>query len=171
MNLRILLVLSATVSLSTAALSCPQDPHMGNPINFTHLIKEQNDSHWNFYNTKTAVSLLYQDSVSTTNVGSRQRIVFKVTDSSQPVRAWLYMVEIRYDTNSYISQIDRYGKVRSVEATNDAQRIMAFFGDNSMSIPAAPGNCCLAKMEYINFHYLFTNYYKGGLGMEKADCA
>ena len=165
----------ALITVPTMQQTCPQDPKVGNPINFVHLFKEQTDLHFDFYNTKTSYALLFQDNTvltaATLSLGSRQRIVFRITDSALPLRAWLYMVEIRFDTNSFISQIDRFGKVRSDGvAANDLAKIQAFFADTTIVVSATPGNCCLAKLEYINFYYLFANYYKNGLGLTQPAC-
>ena len=157
----------------TSQQSCPTDPKVGNPINFVHLFKEQTDLHFDFYNTKTSLSLVYQQNVAAANsttpsTGTQQRIVIRITDSSLPVRSWLYMVDITYDTNGFIQQINRQGKIRST-GTNDQTIVQAFFGDNTITLGAA-ANCCLAKLEYINFYYLFSQYYKNGLGANQPAC-
>lgn len=175
MKTSLLFVTLALLTVPTMQQTCPQDAKVGNPINFVHLFKEQTDLHFDFYNTKTGYSLVFQDNVAQTvnaiNVGSRQRIVFRITDSSLPVRAWLYMVDIRYDSNFFISQIDRFGKIRSdgVVAT-DQTKVQAFFNDPAIVLSNTAGNCCLAKLEYINFYYLFANYYKNGLGLTQPAC-
>ena len=175
MKTLLLFVTFALISMPTFAQTCPQDPKVGNPINFVHLFKEQTDLHFDFYNTKTSYSLVYQDNIALTaatlSLGSRQRIVFRITDSSLPVRAWLYLVDIRYDVNGFISQIDRFGKVRSdAVVANDQAKVQAFFNDATITLNATAGNCCLAKLEYINFYYLFANYYKNGLGLTQPAC-
>lgn len=171
----LLFVSIALLSNAASAQTCPQDPKVGNPINFAHLFKEQTDLHFDFYNTKTSYALVYQDNIqltaATLSLGSRQRIVFRITDASLPIRSWLYMVDIRFDVNGFISQIDRFGKVRSDGITaNDLARIQAFFADTTIAIAATAGNCCLAKLEYINFYYLFANYFKNGLGLTQPAC-
>ena len=164
------LLLLATLAASHMAQTCPQDAKVGNPINYAHLFKETTDFHWDFYNTRTTPVLLFQDSANIATGGARHRIVFRVTDENLPKRNWLYMVNVRYDANNYLSQIDGYAKVRSDgAAVTDTARIIAFFGDNTISL-AAPGNCCLAKLEYINFYYLFAQYYKDGSGLTKPAC-
>ena len=152
----------------TMQQNCPQDPQVGNPINYVHLFKEQTDLDWDFYNTKTTYELVYQEVVALAGGAERHRIVFRVTNSNLPVRSWLYMVDIRYDANDFISQIDRLARVRSDPAT-DLAVVNAFFGIALAALPA-PGNCCLAKLEYINFYYLFTNYYKDGQGLTQPAC-
>ena len=165
------LLLLAALTASALAQTCPQDAKVGNPINYAHLFKEQTDFNWDFYNTRTASALIFQDSTNIPIGGSRHRIVFRVSDDNLPKRAWLYMVNVRYDANAYLSQIDGYAKVRS-DGSNitDLPRIMAFFSDTSITLAAAPGNCCLAKLEYINFYYLFAQYYKDGSGLTKPAC-
>lgn len=175
MKTSLLFVTLALIALPTMQQTCPQDPKVGNPINFVHLFKEQTDLHFDFYNTKTSYGLVFQDNLPTTagtvSTGARQRIVFRITDSSLPVRAWLYMVQIRFDANSFISQIDEFGKIRSDGVVaNDQAKIQAFFNDTTIVVSANAGNCCLAKLEYINFYYLFTNYYKNGLGLTQPAC-
>lgn len=171
----LLFVSFALLALPTLQQTCPQDPKVGNPINYVHLFKEQTDLHFDFYNTKTSYALVYQDNtvqtVATVNTGSRQRIVFRITDNSLPVRSWLYMVNIRYDVNGFIAQIDAFAKIRStVVAAADLALIQAFFNDATIVVAATAGNCCLAKLEYINFYYLFANYYKNGLGLTQPAC-
>ena len=175
MKTSLLFVTLALIMAPTMQQTCPQDPKVGNPINFVHLEKEQTDLHFDFYNTKTSFALVFQDNtaqvVNAINVGSRQRIAIRITDSSLPVRAWLYMVDIRFDSNFFISQIDRFGKIRSDGVVaNDQAKIQAFFNDATIVVNAAAGNCCLAKLEYINFFYLFANYYKNGLGLTQPAC-
>lgn len=175
MKTLLLFVTLAALAMPTFAQTCPQDPKVGNPINFAHLFKEQTDLHFDFYNTKTSYALVYQDNIALTaatlSLGSRQRIVFRITDSSLPIRSWLYMVDIRFDVNGFINQIDRFGKVRSDGvATADQAKIQAFFADPTIFVSAVAGNCCLAKLEYINFYYLFANYYKNGLGLTQPAC-
>ncbi len=95
----------------------------------------------------------------------------RITNSALPVRSWLYLVDIRFDANNFISQIDRQGKIRSdAVAAADLARIQAFFGDATIVVAPTAGNCCLAKLEYINFYYLFANYYKNGLGLTQPAC-
>ena len=171
----LLFVALAMITLPTMQQQCPQDPRVGNPINYVHLFKEQTDLHFDFYNTRTTFSLVYQDNVvlATAGVttGSRQRIVIRITDSNLPVRSWLYMVEIRYDANGFVAQIDRFGKIRSdAVAATDLAKIRAFFNDATITVAATAGNCCLAKLEYINFYYLFANYYKNGQGLTQPAC-
>ena len=167
-----LLTLIAFIQMTSQQL-CPTDPKVGNPINFVHLFKEQTDLHFDFYNTKTTFSLVYQQNVAastgtTSSTVTQQRIAIRITDSSLPVRSWLYMVDISYDTNGFIQQINKQGKIRST-GTNDQAIVQAFFGDNTVTLGAA-ANCCLAKLEYINFYYLFSQYYKNGLGANQPAC-
>lgn len=175
MKTLLLFVVLAMVTLPTMQQTCPQDPRVGNPINYVHLFKEQTDSDFDFYNTKTTFSLVFQDNtVQTTNnvtTGSRQRIVIRITNSNLPVRSWLYITNIRYDTNNFIFQIDQSAKIRSTGvAATDLALIQAFFADPTIVVAGAPGTCCLAKLEYIYFYYLFTNYYKNGLGLSQPLC-
>lgn len=162
----------------TSQQTCAQDPKVGSPINYVHLFKEQTDLHFDFYNTKTTFSLLYQQNVNaanngnagTTSNGSQQRIVMRITDSTLPVRSWLYMIDIKYDANGLITQIDRQGKIRSNgTSSSDLALVQNFFGDNTITLGAA-ANCCLAKLEYINFYYLFSQYYKNGQGATQPAC-
>jgi len=161
----------------TSQQACPQDPKLGNPINYVHLFKEQTDVHFDFYNTKTTFSLLYQQNINSNNgntnvlsTGTQQRIVIRITDSSLPVRSWLYMIDIKYDTNGLMNQIDRQAKLRSNgTAASDLALVRNFFGDNTITLGAA-SNCCLAKLEYINFYYMFAQYYKNGQGAIQPAC-
>ena len=160
----------AAVLTPTMQQSCPQDPQVGNPINYFHLFKEQTDSDWNFYNTKTTQKLVYQQIIPLAGGVERHIIVFRLTDSNMPTREWLYMVDIRYDANKFIAQIDRQAKIRSngVSAA-DTTKLQKFFDDATITLPT-PGDCCLAKLEYINFYYLFANYYKDGQGLSQPSC-
>ncbi len=170
MKICLILAVIAAVLVPTMQQSCPQDPQVGNPINYVHLFKEQTDLDWDFYNTKTTYQLTYQEVISLPASYTRHRIVFRVTNSNLPVRVWLYMVDIRYDPNSFIYQIDKLARVRSDSVpANDLALVRAFFGDATITLPT-PGNCCLAKLEYINFYYLFANYYKDGLGLTQPAC-
>lgn len=176
MKTLLLFVSLALMSMPTLQQTCPQDPKVGNPINYVHLFKEQTDLHFDFYNTKTSYGLVYQDNTALTaatlTLGARQRIVFRITDNTLPIRAWLYAVEIRYDANGFIAQIDRFGKIRSdAVVANDQAKLQAFFADATIVLAPTAGNCCLAKLEYINFYYLFANYYKNGLGLTQPACA
>ena len=171
----LLFVALTMITMPTMQQTCPQDPKVGNPINFVHLFKEQTDLHFDFYNTRTTFSLVYQDNLvlATAGVttGNRQRIVIRITDANLPVRSWLYMVEITYDANGFVSQVTRFGKIRSdAVAATDLAKIQAFFNDTAIVVAATAGNCCLAKLEYINFYYLFANYYKNGLGLTQPAC-
>lgn len=167
----VVFVTIAAALMPTLQQSCPQDPQVGNPINYVHLFKEQTDLDWDFYNTKTTYQLVYQEVINLVGLARRHRIVFRVTNTNLPVRHWLYMVDIRYDANGFINQIDRLGRVRSDNViANDQVIVRAFFDDAGITLPAAPGNCCLAKLEYINFYYLFTNYYKDGQGLTQPAC-
>ena len=170
MKICLILAVIAAVLVPTMQQSCPQDPQVGNPINYVHLFKEQTDLDWDFYNTKTTYQLTYQEVINLAASYTRHRIVFRVTNSNLPVRVWLYMVDIRYDPNSFIYQIDKLARVRSDSvAANDLALVRAFFNDAAIVLPT-PGNCCLAKLEYINFYYLFANYYKDGLGLTQPAC-
>ena len=169
--MRTFVLLSSIVTLLATihSQSCPQDPIVGNPINYVHLFKEQTDSDWNFYNTQTVDSLVYMDSVVTAGI-TVQRIVLRITNSNLPVRQWLYMVQVTYDVNLFISQITYLGRVRSTGvAATDLTLIRAFFNDVTIVLATA-GTCCLSKLEYINFYYLFSNYYKNGLGTNQPTC-
>ena len=167
----LLLTMAIAISLApTFQQSCPQDPQVGNPINYVHLFKEQTDLDWDFYNTKTTSQLVYQDIVNLPLNNTRHRIAFRVSNSNLPVRIWLYLVDIRYDANGYISQIDKLSRVRSDGTPINDQTILAtFFNDPTLTL-STPGNCCLAKLEYINLYYLFTNYYKDGNGLTQPAC-
>lgn len=170
MNTSILLLALSALAHLNLGQSCPQDSNIGSPINYVHLFKEQTDIDWDFYNTKTTNSLVYQDSINLTGGATMQRIAFRITDSTLPVRQWLYLVNIRYDANAFISHIDRFAKIRSDgNTTNDTDILQIFFNDFDILLPA-PGNCCLAKLEYINFYYLFAQYYKDGNGLIKPAC-
>jgi len=175
-----LLLAVVAIFQPTMQQTCPQDPRVGNPINYAHLFKEQTDQHFDFYNTKTTLSLVYQQNIvlSTTATptapavvtGSQQRIAIRITDSNLPVRSWLYMIDITYDTNGLVQQISRQAKIRSTNVVaTDQALIQGFFGDATI-ILATPGNCCLAKLEYINFYYMFSQYYKNGLGATQPAC-
>ena len=155
---------------STTQQSCPQDPKVGNPINYLHLFKEQTDLHWDFYNTKTSYTLVYQQEIPLASNAKQHRIVFRITDNNLPVRQWLYIVDVKYDGNGFISQVGTFAKIRSDGVLNTDQNILRIvFGDNNIALPT-PGNCCLAKLEYINFYYLFAHYYKDGNGLQKPGC-
>ena len=169
MKTYLLFVTIATMLAPTMQQSCPQDPQVGNPINYAHLFKEQTDLHWDFYNTKTDVELVYQEVIALGGGGERHRIAFRITDTNLPVRQWLYMVDIRYDANNFIDQIDRLAKIRSNGTTGFDETLLQNFFDAGITLPT-PGNCCLAKLEYINFYYLFTHYYKDGLGLNQPAC-
>lgn len=175
MKALLLIAALAMITLPTMQQTCPQDPRVGNPINYVHLFKEQTDLHFDFYNTKTTFALVFQDNTAQTvnnvGTGSRQRIVIRITDTNLPVRSWLYLTNIRYDANGFIYQIDESAKIRSTNvAATDLALIQAFFGDATIVVNATAGNCCLAKLEYINFYYLFANYYKNGLGLSQPAC-
>ena len=168
-----LLVCCLVLALTTNIISpqsCPQDPRVGNPINYVHLFKEQNDLNWDFYNTKTTYTLVYMEKKTLLANTYRNRIVFRLIDNNLPSRQWLYLIDIRYDANEFILQIDKFAKIRSDGVpANDLAIVRAFFNDATIVLPI-PGNCCLAKLEYINFYYLFANYYKDGSGIEKPAC-
>ena len=166
----LLYVLLALIPSLISTQSCPQDPRVGNPINYVHLFKEQNDLNWDFYNTKTNYTLVYMDRVNLLANTYKNRIVLRLIDTNLPSRQWLYLIDIRYDANDFILQIDKFAKIRSDGvAANDLAIVKAFFSDLTIALPV-PGNCCLAKLEYINFYYLFANYYKDGSGINKPAC-
>ena len=168
----------ATIAFVLATLNtqaCPEDIAVGNPINYAHLMKEQIDSDWDFFNVKTEI--LDKNMRVQVDAGTGEEIhwiYYVVRDSNMPARDYLYMADVVYDaTTKVLKEVRKFQRKRfyGVNLT-DAEEVNLFFqgaiGTDAFLATAALNGltqtCCQEKLEYIHFYYLFTNYFKDGRG-------
>ncbi len=155
------------VAASFNAQACPEDLAVGNPVNYVHLQKEQIDGDWDFFNTLTTADNLIMDVVATATEEAH-RISFRVTDSNLPNRYYLYLVEIVYSiTTKVFLRVENFQRRRLYDDATlaaDSDTIEADLWGAALTGTAADTTCCVYKLEYIHFYYLFTNYFKDGRG-------
>ena len=172
----------ATIAFVLATLNtqaCPEDIAVGNPINYAHLMKEQIDSDWDFFNVKTEIQARSMRVQIDAGTGDEIHwISYVMEDSNLPTRMYLYMVEIVYDaTTKVLKEVRKFQRKRITGVnTNIQEENLFFYGyltavapdtDAFLATAALNGltdTCCQEKLEYIYFYYLFTNYFKDGRG-------
>ena len=156
-----LLVASSALAL-VGTDECPKTAQVGNYINYLHLFKEETDNLWNFYNANTVATLVYQN-VAAPN----HKVAFQVVDSNrQAPRTWYYYVWATFKTNEVLESVYKFGKF-SDKGTTINNSILKEFFELATAPTLATINCydSVIKLEYIYFYYMFTNYYKNGLGL------
>lgn len=166
--------------------NCPIVPVVGNAINFTHLFKEQSDTDFNFLNDETTATLMVQvvatETVNGDVNGNAHHIVFKLENSRLPARTWYYMVEAKFLSNGSLHEITKFTRIRQRSGVTDATIntfIDVFFEATAAEIAALTYNlqtataitgCCFYKLDYVNFYYMFTEYFNVGRGLEMDNC-
>ncbi len=164
----VVLVAIALMAHQTKQDCCPEVDGVKSAINYLHLFKSQADSDFNFYDITTSVELVYENEADVTInsvVFKRLQTVLKVTVSGQPQRIFYYMQEALFNSNGSLNKVEKFTRIREKEgftATDAQTYATAFFGDGAVTFAAV--TCCLMKMEYINFYYLYSNYYADGRG-------
>lgn len=167
------LVAIALMAHSTKQQNCPEVPGVKSPINYLHLFKSQADTDFNFFDESTTASLVYEletDIVIGTAAGKKLQTVLKVVVDQQPQRTFYYFVEANFNANGSLNEIVKFTRIRDKDdATVDTDMeayALAFFNTPAANQPVtfAPIDCCLLKLEYINFYYLYSNYYNEGRG-------
>ena len=172
-NSLILLVVAALIS-QTNGQACPEDIAVGNPINYSHLFKEQIDADWSFFNAHTTCVPKAQSLDAT---GLIESLVFFCQDTNLPVRTWMYAIEVTHLASGQIASVNSFHRLRVTidpagVATTAAtladillpNKTAAFTFTDSMTAVEATAGCCQYKLEYIYYHYLYVNYFKDGNG-------
>lgn len=168
----VVLVAIALMAHQTKQDCCPEVDGVKSAINYLHLFKSQADSDFNFYDITTTVELVSQVEEdypvgATTFTHKQLQTVLRVTVDGQPERVFYYMQEALFNLNGSLDKIVKFTRVRRKEGfdeTNVVAYANAFFNPTTTIAAFAVVPCCLMKMEYIYFYYLFSNYYTDGRG-------
>lgn len=162
------LVAITLMAHNTIQQNCPEVPGVKSPINYLHLFKSQADSDFNFFDESTTVTLEHEvetDITVGTTALKRMQTVLKVVVDQQPQRTFYYLIEANFNTNGSLNEIVKFTRVR--DKNNTIADIQAYAND-FFTLGAVPTfatvDCCLMKLEYINFYYLYSNYYNEGRG-------
>ena len=173
----VVLVAIALMAHQTKQDCCPEVDGVKSAINYLHLFKSQADSDYNFYDISTKVELIYEDSRDIVVDGvtfDQMQTILKVTVDGNPTRIFYYMHEALFNSNGSLASVVKFTRIRLKEGmTQDADVVAyanAFFNIVAPRTPLVAADlntvtaCCLMKMEYINFYYLYSNYYADGRG-------
>ena len=184
------LITLLTLSHSISSECCPEVPIVKNAINFAHMFKERADADFNFFDISTEVKLVAQNVIDSTDASNStgfdiHHIIYEVAYSTEPKRTWFYLIEAYFNTNGSLNKINKFAKIRRKEGVSqtDILSVVAEFFNLTAGVDAAtntayyftdpsteiPG-CSLTKMEYVNFYYMYINYFKKGRGLEM-DCS
>ena len=168
MNFVVVLLIASSALALTSPDECPKTAQVGNYINYLHLFKEETDNLWNFYNANTEAFLFYHTiiAVASNPPETHHKVLLKLVDTNrQAPRTWFYMIWAVLNENSVLKNVSKFGKFSDKGATANDLLFNTFF-QVVTNMPTVKIDCYekVIKLEYINFYYLFTNYYKNGLG-------
>ena len=171
----VVLVAIALMAHQTKQDCCPEVDGVKSAINYLHLFKSQADSDYNFYDISTKVELIYENETQNVVVDgvsyNQMQTILKVTVDGNPVRVFYYMQEALFNTNGSLASVVKFTRVRLKEGMTQDTDVVNYansFFNTGTAITSTILNtvtaCCLMKMEYINFYYLYSNYYADGRG-------
>lgn len=155
---------------------CPRSPDVGNYINYLHLFKEEADTLLSFYNAKTSVIMIFEETNLVVGVRKEHKVAFQVVDNNFPQRTWIYAVWVYLNLDDVVIDIYNFAKFRSIpdDCTLTAPfnypngyYLKSLFQLPTLPILSPPIICSnsVIKLEYDYFYYMFANYYKTGSGL------